>query len=593
MAAAVAPRRVYQHRGTGLTGHCRPACAAGRPRRRQRPADLEPCSTLVFDGLPAQTIWLKFPPESEQNWKMDGGRKRKIETRGAEAAEEEQRKRLQAKLGKVHCNYCARDVSDQMYIKSAVSDDVDLCLECFSVGVEINDTAKTDNMNAHRNDNPYRVMERLDFPLITSDWSAREELSLLDGIETHGIGNWVEVKSVVGSKDQAQCQYHYYANYINTQHGKGPVPDLSRAVSKVEFLASAGGGPADSDCVEAAVAGAGPIWGKFTKSEWKNFSRETKHIVRESIRYYEGKPAGSEFVGYMPSRGDFDIEWDNDAEHLICDCVFDDKKDTELDREAKTKVLEIYNWKLEERVRRKHFIIERGLLDFKKQEQMQKRRPKEERELYAKMRLFARFWPQEEHDEYTKALFAERKIREKIKQLQVQRRNGITTFEDAEEFERYQNQRREQQKQDDRVNKQKQLGKSGFSGAPTTGGQERAERARARLQEEEGLRNIPLLDVGLDVPKKPAAFDVKSMPGVDLLSKQEIHLCTTLRLPPADYMHAKDLLIREYLRLGYVRVERAKGICPSVDPHKLSKIYDEIVKAGWLRPNPPSAIEVR
>jgi hypothetical protein len=52
---------------------------------------------------------------------MDGGRKRKIETRGAEAAEEEQRKKLQAKLGKVHCNYCKRDVSDQMYIKSAVS----------------------------------------------------------------------------------------------------------------------------------------------------------------------------------------------------------------------------------------------------------------------------------------------------------------------------------------------------------------------------------------------------------------------------------------------------------------------------------------
>jgi hypothetical protein len=48
------------------------------------------------------------------------GRKRKIETRGAEAAEEEQRKKLQAKLGKVHCNYCMRDVTDQMYIKSGV-----------------------------------------------------------------------------------------------------------------------------------------------------------------------------------------------------------------------------------------------------------------------------------------------------------------------------------------------------------------------------------------------------------------------------------------------------------------------------------------
>jgi hypothetical protein len=42
-----------------------------------------------------------------------------------------------------------------------VSDDVDLCLECFSVGTEINDVNKTDGVNAHRNDDPYRVMERL------------------------------------------------------------------------------------------------------------------------------------------------------------------------------------------------------------------------------------------------------------------------------------------------------------------------------------------------------------------------------------------------------------------------------------------------
>ena len=40
------------------------------------------------------------------------------------------------------------------------------------------------------------------------------------------------------------------------------------------------------------------------------------------------------------------------------------------------------------------FLISRGFLDFKKQQQMEKRKSREERELYAKMRLFARFWPQ-------------------------------------------------------------------------------------------------------------------------------------------------------------------------------------------------------
>ena len=64
MATAIAARHVYKHRGTGLTGHCRPACAESRPRRRQRPTALEHCSNAVFDGLPAQTIWLKFLPET-------------------------------------------------------------------------------------------------------------------------------------------------------------------------------------------------------------------------------------------------------------------------------------------------------------------------------------------------------------------------------------------------------------------------------------------------------------------------------------------------------------------------------------------------
>ena len=36
-------------------------------------------------------------------------------------------------------------------------------------------------------------------------------------------------------------------------------------------------------------------------------------------------------------------------------------------RALKQRVLEVYNWKLNERQRRKEFVLERGLLDYKKQ----------------------------------------------------------------------------------------------------------------------------------------------------------------------------------------------------------------------------------
>ena len=70
--------------------------------------------------------------------------------------------------------------------------------------------------------------------------------------------------------------------------------------------------------------------------------------------------SASEIVGYMPKRvyinlyykGDFDIEYDNDAELLLAEMEFnDDDKDYEID--MKMKVLDIYNLRLDERFKRK------------------------------------------------------------------------------------------------------------------------------------------------------------------------------------------------------------------------------------------------
>eukprot|EP01047_Picozoa_sp_COSAG01_P058100 COSAG01_NODE_6801_length_3493_cov_4.260165_8_plen_158_part_00 len=50
-----------------------------------------------------------------------------------------------------HCNYCGKDLSHDgtFRIKCASCLDFDLCVHCFSVGVEI---------HPHKNDHPYRVM---------------------------------------------------------------------------------------------------------------------------------------------------------------------------------------------------------------------------------------------------------------------------------------------------------------------------------------------------------------------------------------------------------------------------------------------------
>lgn len=59
----------------------------------------------------------------------------------------------------------------------------------------------------------------------------------------------------------------------------------------------------------------------------------------------------------------------NDADKMLADMEFSlDEHPSE--RELKLQVIRIYNHKLQERNRRKDFVIERGLIDFKQQQQV-------------------------------------------------------------------------------------------------------------------------------------------------------------------------------------------------------------------------------
>lgn len=57
-------------------------------------------------------------------------------------------------------------------------------------------------------------------------------------------------------------------------------------------------------------------------------------------------------VGYMPKRGDFETDYDEEAETRICEMEFYDD-DTKEERDLKFLVLEYYNKRLDERTRRK------------------------------------------------------------------------------------------------------------------------------------------------------------------------------------------------------------------------------------------------
>ena len=59
--------------------------------------------------------------------------------------------------------------------------DFNLCSDCFSIGAKL---------FPHEAWHPYKVIECLEYPLFSKDWSIQEELLLLEAIEKCGLGNW-------------------------------------------------------------------------------------------------------------------------------------------------------------------------------------------------------------------------------------------------------------------------------------------------------------------------------------------------------------------------------------------------------------------
>jgi len=86
------------------------------------------------------------------------------------------------------CNLCDKDITESVKIVSAVcSGNGKLfvyCLQCLQ---------KRKPGFSHTPQDAYYVMDRLNFPLFSRDFSAREELALVQGLMKMGMDNFVEI----------------------------------------------------------------------------------------------------------------------------------------------------------------------------------------------------------------------------------------------------------------------------------------------------------------------------------------------------------------------------------------------------------------
>lgn len=520
-----------------------------------------------------------------------------------------------------HCNYCNKDISGKIRIKCSKCPDFDLCVECFSVGAEV---------TPHRSNHPYRVMDNLSFPLICQDWNADEEILLLEGIEMYGLGNWTEVAEHVGTKNKEQCINHYTALYMNSP--SYPLPDMSRVNGKnrKELLAMAkaqGEGkkgisvlgdvtPKEEspfspsrikveDLSGEVLAGRSPsalTAGASKKvsnmGQLKDGSDETKveslttvedHVDRSvgvKKPKYSGDevPSMTELSGFNPKRQEFDPEYDNDAEQSLAEMEFKET-DTETDRELKLRVLHIYFSRLEERKRRKDFILERNLLY---PHPLEKDLSNEDRDVYYRYKVFMRFLSKEEHDALVSSVIEERKIRRRIQELQECRVAGCRSLAEAK---MYTDQKRRKEAE---ANAQKTKEPSVLINNNKITQKINRPISRDKIDSDGSplsiLDNHKIKGSAFDSSGKDSSltsgqanlrsfddWDITGLPGADLLSETEQLLCCQNRLFPSHYLKMQEVLVQEILKGAVVKAADAHQLF-KIDPNKIDKIYDLVTK---------------
>mmetsp|Transcript_3538 Transcript_3538/g.12731 ORF Transcript_3538/g.12731 Transcript_3538/m.12731 type:complete len:625 (+) Transcript_3538:87-1961(+) len=608
-----------------------------------------------------------------------------------------------AKRALYHCNYCQKDISQMVRVKCAVCADFDLCLECFSIGVEI---------GGHKNDHGYRVVDNLSFPLFVEDWGADEELLLLEAVEMYGLHNWAEVSEHVGTKSKQDCNTHYKEVYLRSK--TAPLPDMSNIIGKEGTRSTltpskqtgaktpaATPSSVNTNARSSDPAGVNEKPGhehldmnlkkkgisdhheSVAKEQGaKQDGEEQMHSKGTSIKgatpkdlndnVVQEKPTAdangtvgqkttssrglgspevntritgnsSDITGYNTKRDEFDPPYGADAELPLAELEFLDT-DTPQEHKTKLRMLELYQKRLIEREERKRFILERDLLNVKRQIAADRRKPRDERLLHQRMRVFSRFHSSHEHEELLKGLLTEMRLRQRIAELKEYRRCGIHTLNEADVYEA------EKRRREGEFSVRRARENSTTLSAPHSARGGNQSKAKVpKVEEETDIFKVggaalnmavsafsdkplavhctqtqqdstqqihPLLHInnpkasggpgsslatsldgkfndssspwstiGLSSSRSirranTTPLALAGFPGVEFLHPSEAELCAVLRLLPSQYLACKDAMQREYKKQQQDLSKDEIKAMSHMDPHKAVRVYEYLKSCG-------------
>lgn len=460
-------------------------------------------------------------------------------------------------------------------------------MNCFSEG--------NPSQNHQPATHPYRIIEQNSVPIYDRGWGADEELLLLEGAEIYGLGSWADIADHIGGyRNKVEVERHYEKIYLKS--AKFPLPEraspqdlrLQEEIPRDEFQAR-----------------------KKMRIETRRESAKNAPPAQPKKKPTASVPSCHEVQGYMPGRLEFETEHANEAEEAVQHMQFDpgdglNPKTGEMEPEMDLKmtVMNIYNTRLTQRAERKKVIFEHGLLEYRKNAALDKKRTKEERDLLMKAKPFARLMNHDDFQEFCDGIIEEHNLRQAVAQLQDWRHMKIGDLKSGEKYEQDKAARAQKAVPMGSLDRERHASQRAKplpvvetpSGAAAFVAPELvlrpAQQPNGNKTADKALTNGH--PNGIMLPEKHK-FQVQPISGVSpmslaqdhaadlhLLTPEEIDLCEKVRLHPKPYLVIKETIMKEGLKTnGQLKKKQVREIA-KIDSSKGGRLFEFFVASGWI-----------
>lgn len=447
---------------------------------------------------------------------------------------------------------------------------------------------------------------------------------MLEGAEVYGLGSWSDIADHVGGmRSKEEVRDHYIKTYVETNNF--PLPNLadpfnlmlSDEIPRDEFQAR-----------------------KKRRIEERKEEQKNSPPAPPKQKPTASIPSCHEVQGYMPGRLEFETELHNEAEEAVQHMQFDPGEGAanprtgtyEPEFELKMVIMDIYNSKLTARAQRKKLIFEHNLLEYRKNAALDKKRTKEERELFGKVKPFCRMSNHGEFLELAHSVDYEHNLRLAIAQLQDWRHHGIGDLKTGEKYEaekaqrvarpaatgafdRMPGARPPKQQAEPKVHTEAMdfvapelpdrlkpklrpalastntnlpngIGKNALTTStlmPQTSAP-RSSQVNGISGNHASINPLPRsLYTALPVPgTKPIELHSNDHSDVHLLTVEEKELCGALRLMPKAYLVIKDAMLKEATKQGGgLKKKAVRDLC-KVEAARGQRVWEFLVRAGWV-----------